>query len=120
MQNINPQVEIKRLNDIVHAGILSQNYREISVSESNDNMIFSIPKDFFTVKVTTTTQKTLNTVSDKTSKKMPTSENTLSPFEKMFGFMDKDMEIPDDFDEMCADEIEQLFAGKESSDEYLI
>ncbi len=119
MQNINPQVEIKRLNDIVNAGILSQHYREISVSESGNDMIFSIPKDFFTVKVATT-QETLDKVSDKTSEKMPTTENTLSPFEKMFGFMDKDMEIPDDFDEMCSDEIEQLFAGKESSDEYLI
>ncbi len=105
MQTINSQTRIQRLSDIAKLGILSQHYNEVSISETDNNVVFSIPKEFLNIKV---------------EKIKETPKNTLSPFEKMFGFMDKDMEIPNDFDEMCADEIEQLFAGKESSDEYLI
>ncbi len=99
MEHVNSQAEIQRLSEIAMAGILSQHYNEVSVSETADNFVFSIPKDFFKLSMIETKQTDI-------------PKKPLTRMDKIFGFMNEEKDIPEDFDDMCADEIEQLFAGE--------
>ncbi len=79
---------------------LAQNF---SMEETNEELVLHvrIPKSFLVKDI----DKNLIA-----KNKVPRSAN-------LFGFMlDKPFDIPDDFDEMYAEEIEALFAGAESSD----
>ncbi len=81
--------------------------KNLSMEETNEELVLHvrIPKSFLA----------------KDIDKNLIAENKATRSANLFGFMlDKPFHIPDDFDDMYAEEIEALFAGAESSDEHLI
>lgn len=88
--------------------VVTEFYKRVPMQERTGYLSALLMKDFGLVN-----HANMNmTVSKKTH---PTRCKSL------FGFMlDKPFNIPENFDEMYADDIEALFAGAQSSDEHLI